>query len=351
MTNIELVNVTVKNGNEILLDNINMKIDDGEYIGLLGPTGSGPSFILKVIAGLLKISSGKILINNEDVTDVPPEDRHIGFIFEQFNLFPHLNVLDNLLFGPRMRRDDIEEKTRVAREIINMVRLDGRETAMPRELSGGMQQRVGIARAMTAGAQILLLDQPYRALDAKIRAEMRFEIREIVKEVGLTAIHATHETEESMITSDKIAIFHENKLLQFDTPENIYDHPVNKIVASFLAESNIWSGTISKGIASMGSLKLATKSKIGGSVDIVVRQQACMLYKDEVDGENVFSGKVVKVRILGDFIRFEIEIDEYTTIISREQLDIRWENPIQYLNKDLYVQIAPDNVFVFAVHK
>ncbi|MDH5644503.1 MAG: ABC transporter ATP-binding protein, partial [Candidatus Heimdallarchaeota archaeon] len=238
MASIELQNVTVKIGNNILLDNVSLKVDDGAYIGLLGPSNGGPSFVLKVIAGLLPIYSGKIFIDEVDVTDSHPEDRNVGFIFEQFNLFPHLTVLDNILYGPRVKGIDLTTKEREAKEVISMVRLENRESALSKELSGGMQQRTGIARAITAGAKILLLDQPYRALDAKIREEMRFEIRELVKELGMTAIHSTHETEEAMLTSDKIAVFNEGKLLQFDNPETVYKIPVNAFVAGFLAESN-----------------------------------------------------------------------------------------------------------------
>ena len=190
MTKIVLENVNAKHKSGANLIDVSMLIEDGEYVAVLGPTGSGPSELLKVIAGLLPITSGKIFFDGIDVSDLPPEDRHIGMVFEQFNLFPHLSVMDNLLYGPRMRRSNIEKKTKVASEIINMVRLNGREDAISRELSGGMQQRVGIARALVADSQLLLLDQPYRALDAKIRAEMRLEVRNIVKGIGISCLHS-----------------------------------------------------------------------------------------------------------------------------------------------------------------
>ncbi|MHA2275148.1 MAG: ABC transporter ATP-binding protein, partial [Candidatus Kariarchaeaceae archaeon] len=329
---------------KLLLDNISLLINDGEYIGLLGPTGSGPSYILQVISGLLQVTSGKIFMDDVDVTFSPPEDRHVGFIFEQFNLFPHLDVLGNLLFGPRMRREDIETKTRVAREIISLVRLDGREDAYPKELSGGMQQRVGIARAVTAGAKIMLLDQPYRALDAKIREEMRSEIREIVKDLKLTAIHATHETEEAMIISDRIAIFNNGKLEQFGTPEEVFKTPTNLFVATFLAESNVWEGEIAGSIAKVGKSEFNLENRSKGKGTIVMRQESCNLFTIKPEGENVFSVQVENIRILGEFIRFNVRTNNDLEVTCREILDMKWQNPFQFLEQELYLKIAPEEI-------
>jgi ABC-type Fe3+/spermidine/putrescine transport system ATPase subunit len=348
MSQIELRNVTVEKDGNTLLDNVSLMIDAGEYIGLLGPTGSGPSYILQVLAGLLEVTSGQVIMDGTDVTSFPPEDRYVGFIFEQFNLFPHLDVLGNLLFGPRMRREDIENKTRVAREIISLVRLEGREDAYPKELSGGMQQRVGIARAVTAGAKIMLLDQPYRALDAKIREEMRSEIREIVKDLSLTAIHATHETEEAMLISDRIAIFNEGKLEQFGSPEEVFKSPDNLFVATFLAESNVWKSEVTNGKTKIGKFELVIGSKISGEGTIVVRQQSCNLSSSKLEGENVFLVKVNKIRILGEFIRFVVTINKGFEITCREILDMKWENPSQFINQELYLQIKPNEINFYA---
>ncbi len=347
MTSIELENVIIEvNGNRLLND-ISFKVENSEYIGLLGPSGEGPSVILKAIAGLLPLSSGRILIDGNDVTHTPPEDRHVGFVFEQFNLFPHMTVLNNLLFGPRMRREDIELKTRVAKEIISMVRLDGREEAISSELSGGMQQRVGVARAVTAGAKILLLDQPYRALDAKIRTEMRFEIREIVKELKLTAMHATHETEEAMITADRIAVFNKGNLEQIDTPENIFSKPNSLFVATFLAESNVYESFVESGLARIGKLNLNIGTNLKGKFWLVIRQQAVRLSIEKPTGNNVFKGKITTIRLLGEFIRFVINVGNHFKIISKELLAIRWKNPYQLMGKSIYVKIADSDIFAY----
>ncbi|MCE7734977.1 MAG: ABC transporter ATP-binding protein [Candidatus Heimdallarchaeota archaeon] len=344
MKHIELREVTVRKDGKLLLDKVSISIDYGEYIGLLGPTGSGPSYILQVIAGLLKVDNGQVFMDGVDVTDSPPEDRHVGFIFEQFNLFPHLDVLGNLLFGPRMRRENIENKTRIAREIISLVRLNGREHAYPKELSGGMQQRVGIARAVTAGAKIMLLDQPYRALDAKIREEMRFEIREIVKDLNLTAIHATHETEEAMIISDRIAIFNEGKLEQIGSPEEVFRSPINLFVATFLAESNVWDGRVKDNQAVIKEIEFETSNNEDSEGKIVIRQEACDLYHKEPTGKNVYSVRVIKIRILGEFIRFNVIVNEKLDLVCRERLDMKWENPAKYIDQKLFLKIQPNEI-------
>ena len=347
MVKIKLENISAhKNGN-LIIDNVSMAIGDGEYVGFLGPSGSGPSLLLQVIAGLIPISSGKLLIDGDDMTNKPPEDRHIGFIFEQFNLFPHLNVLGNLLFGPRMRRDDLELKSELAKEMITLVRLDGREDAYPKELSGGMQQRVGIARAVTAGAKILLLDQPYRALDAKIREEMRFEIRQIVKELKLTALHSTHDTDEAMITSDRIAIFNNGRLEQIGSPEDVFQSPASLFVMTFLAESNVFRGNVVNGMVKMGNITLKAEKSDDGEKTIAIRQQSVKLNTTEFQGENCFSATVDKVRVLGEFIRFNLRLDDDTELISRQMLAHKWHTPKQYIGKKLFVMIDPHDVKLF----
>jgi len=350
MVSITLENIVAKKNGRIVLNNVSFHIEQGEYIGLLGPTGSGPSFTLKVIAGINPIESGKLSINGEDMTNVPPEDRNTGFIFEQFNLFPHMTVMDNVLYGPRMRTLNLDEKKREAREILRMVRLDGREGAYPKELSGGMQQRVGIARAVVSGAQILLLDQPYRALDAKIKAEMRFEISELVKELGLTALHSTHETEEAMMISDRIAIFNQGKLQQIGSPEDIFEQPTNQFVAGFLAESNLYTGSVENQKLEVNGIHFRTKSDLSGPVDVIIRHHAVKLSLDGdmEESENIFSGRITKIRVLGEFIRFNIKLKSGLEIISRQLLSLQWRNPQRLLRKPAFIAIRPEDIKVFA---
>lgn len=352
MTKIILDEIIAKHKSGAKLDNVSFEIQSGEYIAVLGPTGAGPSEILKVIAGLLPIQGGRIFFDEKDISQLPPEDRGIGMIFEQFLLFPHLSVLDNLLYGPRMCREDIEEKTKIAEEIISMVRLDGRENAISRELSGGMQQRVGVARAIVAGAKILLLDQPYRALDAKIRAEMRIEVRNIVKNLGLTAVHSTHETEEAMLLADKVAIFNNGKLEQFDTPTKVFDHPKTEFVASFLAESNVWDIKTKDGVVFLKDIEIKYDMNEYPSEKysrLVLRQHAIDLFfsNEKIPKEwNKFLSTITKVRLLGEFIRISVEVDG-TEFIVRDLLNPELNDPLQLVGKQISIAFPIHEVKLF----
>ncbi len=352
MTKITLKNIYTSHKSGSKLDNIDMVIETGEYIAVLGPTGAGPSEILKVIAGLLPVASGQLLFDEIDVSDFPPEDRGIGMIFEQFQLFPHLSVLDNLLYGPRMRREDIDKKIEVAKEIISMVRLDGREDAISRELSGGMQQRVGVARAIVAGAKILLLDQPYRALDAKIRAEMRVEIKNIVKGLGLTAIHSTHETEEAMMLADRIVIFNNGVLEQYDTPEKVFDEPRTEFVASFLAESNVWDITIDNNQVKLGEINIKYNSNKYPDKSynrMVLKQHAIDLFfnADNIPNNwNSFNGKITKVRLLGEFIRVTVDVNGIEFIV-RDLLNPDLRDPLHLIDEEIILGFPVNEVNLF----
>ncbi|MEM2970532.1 MAG: ABC transporter ATP-binding protein, partial [Candidatus Bathyarchaeia archaeon] len=206
MPEIELRNVTKRFGKILAVNNVSLKIHDKEYFSLIGPSGCGKTTLLRIIAGLIKPDEGEILIDGRLVNNVPPEDRGIGFVFQTYALFPHMNVLENVMYGPRVKAWEKERALRLAREILALVRLFQRPGAYPQQFSGGMRQRVGVARALAAGGQILLLDEPLGALDAKIRFELRYEIRRLVKDLGLTAIHVTHDQAEAMAVSDRIAV-------------------------------------------------------------------------------------------------------------------------------------------------
>lgn len=352
---VEFLNVSAESKQGSILKNISFKIEKGEYVVLLGPTGAGPSLILQVLSGKLTPTEGSLIVNSQDVTHTLPEDRSIGYVFEQFNLFPHMSVIENVLFGPMMRAEDLEEKADVANEIISLVRLNEREDAISKELSGGMQQRVGLARAITAGAEILLLDQPYRALDAKIRAELRVEVKNIIKNLGVTCFHATHETEEAMLVADKIAVFNEGNLEFFGTPSEVFNQRESMFVTEFLAECNKFIITNTKIDRTNRRVEIADDLELTFShlpeeeVKVVLLRQHSIkiLEKDEIKPEyNVFQGKIIKIRLLGQFIRFTVVINGIEIII-RELLSIRWQNLSGYLNQEVYVYIPPDEIRLF----
>src|SRR3990170_4806682 len=254
MPNIRIVNLTKKFGNVTALENVNLEVHDQEYFALLGPSGCGKTTLLRLIAGLIEADSGEIWIGNKRVDDVPPEDRDIGFVFQTFALFPHMKVWDNVLYGPKVKNFNLKQAETIGDEVLELVKLHERLDAYPNELNGGMMQRIAVARALAAGAKTLLLDEPLGQLDAKVRTEIRYEIRKMAKDLKLTAIHVTHDQSEAMSISDRIAVIKKGKIVHVGTPQELYIQPDSIFVAHFIGESNFLEGTVSD--AGNGTLEI-----------------------------------------------------------------------------------------------
>lgn len=328
MPEIELRNITKRFGKKILaVNNVSLNVHDKEYFSLIGPSGCGKTTLLRIIAGLITPDKGEIYINRKLVNDVPPEDRGIGFVFQTYALFPHMDVSDNVTYGPRVKAWKRDKALRLAREILEMVRLSQRSDAYPRELSGGMMQRVGLARALAAGGQILLLDEPLGALDAKIRFELRYEIRRLVKDLELTAIHVTHDQAEAMAVSDRIAVMKEGRLMQVGTPHELYMHPREIFVAHFIGESNFLEGRIVKNMDGEVLLRLRGNIEVEAKKDgvfkeddrivLAVRPQAFEVAHGWRKVENGLKGAVERVRFEGTDVRYEVKLanDEVVTVV------------------------------------
>src|SRR4030043_883151 len=222
MPDVKVVNVTKKYGKVYALDNVSLTIHDREYFSLLGPSGCGKTTLLRVIAGLIEPDSGEIYIGDRLVNDVPPEDRDIGFVFQTFALFPHMTSWNNVTYGPRVKGYDMRKAETIGHEVLEMVKLHERLDAFPNELSGGMMQRIAVAIALAAGANLLLLGEPLGQLDAKVRNELRYDIRRMSKDLGRTAIHVTHDQSEAMAISDRIAVMRKGAVKQVGTPSELY---------------------------------------------------------------------------------------------------------------------------------
>ena len=218
----------------VALDDINLQIEDSAFIALLGPSGCGKSTTLNCIAGLLEPTSGHIYFDDKDVTDLPPKDRNIGMVFQSYALYPHMKVIDNIAFSLKQRGMKKEERHQKAREVAKMLQIEQYLERKPSELSGGQQQRVSMARALVKDPKILLLDEPMSNLDARLKIEIRDEIRRIQRKTKVTAILVTHDQEEAMSMADKIAILDKGKIQQFDEPQVLYNHPRNLFVAHFM---------------------------------------------------------------------------------------------------------------------
>lgn len=218
----------------VALDDINLEFEDSTFIALLGPSGCGKTTTLNCVAGLLEPTSGKIFFDDQDVTDLQPKDRNIGMVFQSYALYPHMRVIDNIAFSLKQKKVSKEERHAKAREIAKKLQIEHLLDRRPSELSGGQQQRVSMARALIKNPKVLLLDEPMSNLDARLKIEIRDEIKRLQQDTGITAILVTHDQEEAMAMADKIAILDNGQIQQFDTPEMLYHHPRNLFVAHFM---------------------------------------------------------------------------------------------------------------------
>jgi len=227
-----------------VLKNINFEIEKGKFYTLLGPSGCGKTTILRIIAGFTDVSNGKVTLNGADVTNLPPNKRKVNTVFQDYALFPHMNVFENIAFGLRLKKTPeniIKEKVADA---LKMVQLSGYENREISQMSGGQQQRVAIARALVNEPEVLLLDEPLSALDLKLRTDMQYELRELQQRLGITFIFVTHDQEEALAMSDEIFVMSKGEIVQSGTPVDIYDEPINRFVADFIGESNIVDGVM-----------------------------------------------------------------------------------------------------------
>src|SRR4030066_2436131 len=302
MPEVRVENVTKRfDKNIVAVDNVSVQIKDKEYFALLGPSGCGKTTLLRLIAGLIQPDEGNIYIDGKLVNNVPPEDRGVGFVFQTYALFPHMDVWDNVTYGPRVKAWSTDESNKIGREMLEMVRLYERLKAFPQELSGGMMQRVAVARALSAGSKLLLLDEPLGALDAKIRLELRTEIRKLVQDLGLTAIHVTHDQSEAMAISDRIAVMRKGTVKQVGTPSELYMSPQNIFVANFIGESNFLEGYVAEiddaeaTTELRGGIKVQTATnnvKKGEKVVLAIRPETFTVERGTKPGNNMILGSV-----------------------------------------------------------
>jgi putative spermidine/putrescine transport system ATP-binding protein len=244
MPALELTGLTKRYGAALALRDLSLRVEDGELVCLLGPSGCGKTTTLRVIAGFEPIETGAVRIGDQDLTRVPAQHRDIGVVFQSYALFPHLTVDENVGFGLKMRRKPRAEIAQAVREALRIVRLDDVGSRLPRQLSGGQQQRVALARAIAIRPRLLLLDEPLSNLDAKLRDEMREEIRRIQRAVGITTIFVTHDQLEALALADRMAVMDQGRIVQVGTPTEIYERPAHEFVASFIGQANLLRGRV-----------------------------------------------------------------------------------------------------------
>lgn len=302
MSYVVVQNLAKSFGETKVFSHINFTIEKGEFITLLGPSGCGKSTLLRCIAGLNSVTEGRIIVDGEDITDMPPQKRGIGMVFQAYALFPNMTASENIAFGLKIRGEEPDVIARKVKEAIEIVELQGREDHLIDELSGGQRQRVALARALVTRPRILFLDEPLSALDAKIRKRLRYMIRKIQKEMGLTTIFVTHDQEEAMVMSDRIFLMNAGDIVQSGTPDEVYTSPKSEFAAGFMGNYNIVSQELAQKYFGISSgLKCA------------IRPEAIFLNEKNPDVEcfeKPLAGKIIFKQLLGNVMRYSVAAPE-----------------------------------------
>lgn len=294
------------------VDSIDLEIRSGEFFSLLGPSGSGKTTSLRLIAGFDRPTSGKIYLHGQDVSQLPPYERSVNTVFQDYALFPHMNVGDNIAYGLMIKKVPKKERQSRMEEMLSLVQLDSMADRKPSQLSGGQRQRVALARALINKPKVLLLDEPLGALDLKLRQQMQIELKALQQQLGITFIFVTHDQEEALTMSDRIAVFDKGKIQQIGTPSEMYESPANEFVAGFVGTSNLISGTLAKRLTGENGFYSIRPEKI----------ELLPVTTSEEDDHCVVQGVVRDVVYLGVYTRYFVEVpNEADMIVIRQNSD------------------------------
>jgi spermidine/putrescine transport system ATP-binding protein len=357
---VRLSDVVKQFGDVFAVDHIDLEVEDGEFFSLLGPSGCGKTTTLRMIGGFEQPTSGLIELHGEDVTWLPPYRRNVNTVFQNYALFPHLTIFENVAFGLRRKGvKDAEIKSRV-NEMLRLVDLPGFERRKPTQISGGQAQRVALARALINRPGVLLLDEPLGALDLKLRKQMQVELKRIQQEVGITFIYVTHDQEEAMTMSDRIAVMNRGRYEQLGDPETLYERPTTRFVAGFLGASNLLGGTCQGTDNGRGVIKLrddtivfAPAQAVYGKVDVDVgiRPEKIRIQHEGAppDGYNQLGGKVVDASYIGVSTQYLVETSSGARVIVYEQnIERTVHGSLFKPGEEVRLSWSPDHTFVVA---
>lgn len=306
----------------VALDDLSLDIEAGEFITLLGASGSGKSTLLSIIAGFMTPTTGSVEVGGEDLTRVPPYRRGLGMVFQNYALFPHMSVFDNVAFPLRRRKVDKGQVATRVQKALDTVELGHLANRMPEQLSGGQQQRVALARAIVFEPRVLLLDEPLGALDKRLRDQLQFELKRLHKELGITFVFVTHDQEEALAMSDRIALMRDGRIIQIDAPRDLYEKPVERYAAEFLGESNILEGVVRDGAFDRlgASLRLASTAVSTSGSALLIRPEHLALHPRDGGapaGYNCLPGTVRELVYLGSTRRVEVVLDDGQHVVAR----------------------------------
>jgi len=312
---IKLEGIGKRYGDIKAADGLDLEVRNGEYLCLLGPTGAGKTTALRIISGLTKPDKGKITFDGKVMNEEEPENRRAVMLSQTYALFPQLTVAKNILFGPDIQDVPDEVKKRTLAEMLDLVRLTHRPDAYPKELSGGMQQRTALARALASGADVLLLDEPLRAIDARLRISLRQELRSLAKSLGITTVHVTHDHDEALVMADRIAVIRGGKIIQVGSPAEVFDNPVSPFVANFVGQSNFFVGKV-------GAKREATEVRGENGRSVMAQPCSCREGENVVvavkvgnteiskEGEGFFEGRVERILFEGRNLHIDLDVGE-----------------------------------------
>jgi spermidine/putrescine ABC transporter ATP-binding subunit len=320
---VTLRGVTKRFDDLVAVDRLDLGVRNGEFLALLGPSGCGKTTTLRMIAGFEDPTEGEISIDGATVTGVPPHKRQVNTVFQQYALFPHMTVLDNVGYGLKQRGEGKRERHEKAREALSLVHLEGRESARPNQLSGGQQQRVALARALVLEPKVLLLDEPLGALDQKLRKAMQIELKRLQRDVGITFVFVTHDQEEAMAMADRIAVMNEGRIEQLAIPGALYDEPSTPFVAGFIGDMSVLEGTLAGDEVRLGSggriplgRRLAEAAN-GASVRVGLRPESAEL-RSASAGEGDAEVTVITAMVLGDRLQVVARLNDGQELLLRQ---------------------------------
>lgn len=347
---IQIQNINKHFGQFNALQNINLEINSGELVALLGPSGCGKTTLLRIIAGLEVPDSGNIIFNGEDATDKHVRERQVGFVFQHYALFKHMSVFDNVAFGLRVRPretrpSEAEIKKRVM-HLLKMVQLDWLAERYPAQLSGGQRQRIALARSLAVEPKVLLLDEPFGALDAKVRKELRRWLRHLHDELHVTSVFVTHDQEEALEVADRIVVMNKGQIEQAGTPDHVYEHPETPFVYQFLGNVNLFHGRVHEGEMAIGDYRhtVDEHQAVSNQEAIAYIRPHDLEISREQDEESMVSGEIEYVHAIGPLVRLEVQIAD-KQLIEIEITKDRYQK--LKLNLGETVFIKPKNLKVF----
>lgn len=348
---IEIDQVNKRFGDFVAVDNVSLSLNDGELTALLGPSGSGKTTLLRIIAGLEQPDSGRIRFHGQDTTDLHVSDRGVGFVFQHYALFKHMSVFENVAYGltvkPRSQRSSKAEIRRKVMHLLEMVQLDWTADRLPSQLSGGQRQRIALARALAVEPRVLLLDEPFGALDAKVRAELRRWLRRLHDEIHVTSVFVTHDQEEALEVSDRVVVMNKGRVEQDGSPEEVYDNPANPFVYEFLGNVNLFHARVQDGVARIGNLNFSAPEYAGQ------RESRALAYVRphdiEVLGErreDALHAQIELVSVVGPTVRLELRTDNSENVVQAELSKHRYRELGLVQGGDAWIRPVNSRVFL-----